>query len=470
MDPDYSGHMIGERYSLIKRIGHGGMSTVYEAVDHELDKQVAVKVLHAHLTDEAEYVARFRQEAKVMARIRHPHIVDVTDLGVTNEGVVYFVMEYLDGESLSELLQEHPGPLPWRMAVEIAIQVCEALEAAHERGIIHRDVKPGNCYLMHRPHNSRAVFVKLLDFGISKVRDEYRDPSSSPITPTTCGVPGTPEYMAPEMVRGDPHDHRIDIYALGIILYRLLTGQLPFHSPTSPYLTLEKQCKEEPVAPRLLCPEIPVPLERVVLRALSKAPEGRYARAAELSAALAEASGAESMLSETMVLVPHRALGESSGDNYDRFESTLRAPIFSSMSVGAESNHVASAILTDAWAPDGKHRWSHQRLEAVFRPASLNYLAAYEIANDPERREMLASLQRQLRVPKFADSADGFVDVVQQLIRHRRRQFAYGCVLSLAMAMLVASLLFNPIGSNHKIFALVLFFASLALLHKAARR
>lgn len=287
MTPDYSNKLLAERYYLLRRIGYGGMATVYEAVDRELNKQVAVKILNPHYASQADYLARFRQEAREAARIRHENLVDVTDQGSTPDGLAYFVMEFLRGETLQTFL--HPGedesrPVPWRLMVSIVAQVCDALQHAHEHGLIHRDIKPGNIVLLSR--RSGEFRVKVLDLGIAKVLQGHRDPRAPPTTRASQGTPGTPEYMSPEQVRGTPDAcPQTDLYAVGVMMYRMLTGTLPFYSELSPYDVMEQHCKQLPEPPRKRAPslEIPEALEREVMRALAKRPEDRQASAQELA-------------------------------------------------------------------------------------------------------------------------------------------------------------------------------------------
>lgn len=286
---DFSGTKLRLRYQLVRRIGYGGMATVYEAIDLQIDKRVAVKVLNPQFSHIEDYIARFRQEALSAARIRHPQLVDVTDFG-SDDGLVYFVMELLEGESLGERIHRQPGPIAWQEVVAIVSQVCEALECAHQHGIIHRDVKPGNVFLVAQPGRTGLATVKLLDLGVAKVlRDalDLRD-AAAPETRLSQGTPGTPEYMAPEQATGQPIDHRIDVYALGVMMYRMLTGHLPFFSPKSSFEVLRMHVDLKPVSLRQLCPEaqIPGPIEAIVLKALAKRPEDRFDSVRALSDAL----------------------------------------------------------------------------------------------------------------------------------------------------------------------------------------
>ncbi|MBK7827192.1 serine/threonine-protein kinase [Nannocystis sp.] len=286
---DFSGTTLRLRYQLVRRIGYGGMATVYEATDLQIDKRVAVKVLNPQFSHIEDYIARFRQEALSAARIRHPQLVDVTDFG-SDDGLVYFVMELLEGESLGERIHREPGPIAWQEVVAIVSQVCEALACAHQHGIIHRDVKPGNVFLVAQPGRSGLATVKLLDLGVAKVlRDalDLRD-AAAPETRLSQGTPGTPEYMAPEQATGQPFDHRIDVYALGVMMYRMLTGHLPFFSPKSSFEVLRMHVDLKPISLHQLCPEaqIPGPIEEIVLRALAKRPEDRFDSVRALSDAL----------------------------------------------------------------------------------------------------------------------------------------------------------------------------------------
>ena len=296
MTHDFSGKLLANRYLLRRCIGLGGMATVYEAVDRELNKLVAVKVLNPQYACQAEYLARFKQEAREAARIRHEHLVDVTDQGTTPDGLAFFVMEFLRGETLQQYL--HPTPdqcrqVPWKVVVTVVAQICEALQHAHELGVVHRDIKPGNIFLITR--RTGDLFIKVLDLGIAKVAQHHRDAAAPPTTRASQGTPGTPEYMSPEQVMGETCTAATDIYALGVVMYRMLTGTLPFYSERSPYEIMDHHCKLQPPLLRTRAPEaeIPVTIEREVLRALAKRPEDRHGSALELAGALRAIAEAE---------------------------------------------------------------------------------------------------------------------------------------------------------------------------------
>jgi serine/threonine-protein kinase len=276
--------MIGERignYVVTQQLGEGGMGAVYLAEHPQIGKRVALKVLHAELAANQDITTRFFHEAKAVNDIGHPNIVDILDFGtqVTASGpLVYLVMELLNGHTLTSVIEQ--GPLDPARATQIALQVADALGASHATGIVHRDLKPDNIMLITR---GREEQVKLLDFGIAKIT---AGPAS---TKTRTGmVMGTPTYMSPEQCEGRGNiDHRTDIYALGIVVYEMLTGRVPF-SGSGYGEILVKQMTEAPAPPSTVRPGIPPHLELVVLKALQKRPEDRYATMQELASALAQ--------------------------------------------------------------------------------------------------------------------------------------------------------------------------------------
>lgn len=269
------GHTLADRYRLTRKIGEGGMGAVYEAQHVQLSKPVAVKVLRDKYLDRPEVARRLVQEARLASSIRHEHIIDITDSGSTEDGRTFVVMEHLAGQSLAELLRRE-GALPEGRVVEIARQAASALAAAHARGIVHRDVKPENLFLVERDGRD---FVKVLDFGISKSMKPGAPPTEESLRLTHTGmVLGTPLYMSPEQARGDDDlDERIDIYALGVILYECLTGEVPFRANN--YLgVISAVVNQEVTPPRKLRPEMRISeaLEHVVQKAMAKARDERY--------------------------------------------------------------------------------------------------------------------------------------------------------------------------------------------------
>ncbi|HEU4728279.1 MAG TPA: serine/threonine-protein kinase, partial [Kofleriaceae bacterium] len=266
------------RYQITKKIGQGGMGAVYEATHALIGKRVAIKVLLDKYAKKDQIVARLEQEARLASAIGHEHIIDITDFGTTEDGRTFVVMEYLDGESLSECLARETR-LPEQRILRIASQAASALAAAHAKGIVHRDIKPENLFLLRRKD---ADFVKVVDFGISKSLRASDEAEEQPRLTQTGMVLGTPLYMSPEQARGDDElDARVDIYALGVIMYEAATGKVPFVGNN--YLSVISQVlNEEPRPPRELRPDLSEELEAIVLRAMAKDRGERYASANEL--------------------------------------------------------------------------------------------------------------------------------------------------------------------------------------------
>jgi tRNA A-37 threonylcarbamoyl transferase component Bud32 len=275
------GAVLAGRYQIVRRIGEGGMGAVYEATHTVIGKRVAVKVLLEKFHAKSDFVARLLQEARLASAIGHEHIVDVTDFGTTDDGRSFVVMEFLDGESLAELTMRE-APLPIERCLRIARQVAGALGAAHAKGIFHRDVKPENIYLVRR---GDADFVKVVDFGISKAVKPGGDDGEAGYRLTHTGLLlGTPLYMSPEQARGQEDlDHRVDIWALGVLLYECLTGEVPFRANN--YLGIIAQVLNHTAPPpSQLRPELGIPdaVEAVVMRAMAKDRERRYQTMTEL--------------------------------------------------------------------------------------------------------------------------------------------------------------------------------------------
>ncbi|HRI09179.1 MAG TPA: serine/threonine-protein kinase, partial [Nannocystaceae bacterium] len=265
----HPGEVLADRYRIIDRLGKGGMGEVHLAEHVAIGRHVAVKTLSGAFHERPELARRFLQEARTASQVRHPNIVDITDFGHTERGAPFFVMELLEGEDLKTLLKRE-RTLPWERITAITSQICAALDAAHARGVIHRDLKPDNVFLVRY---GEVEHVKVLDFGIAKVL------SDQPVGEATrTGVLlGTPHYMSPEQASDDALDARSDVYAMGVLLYRMTTGRIPFRG-NSFMKVLGQQIHEAPPAPREVAPPgtITSAQEAIILKCLAKKPDDRY--------------------------------------------------------------------------------------------------------------------------------------------------------------------------------------------------
>ena len=291
------GELIGDRYELGRVLGHGGMARVYLGHDRLLDRRVAVKVLSEPYASDPQFVERFRREASAAAGLNHPNIVAVYDRGEA-DGSYYIVMEYLKGPDLKQVIRGR-APLSALESIDNAQQILAALGAAHRSDVVHRDVKPQNVLVAEDGH------LKVTDFGIARAGAE------SDMT-EAGSVIGTAQYLSPEQARGDDVTAASDCYSVGIVLYEMLTGRVPFDGGP-PVAVAMKQITDEPVSPRIVEPSVPRELEAVVLRALAKRPSERYRTAEEMSRALAEARGAIDGSGGTTRVIPAGAGGDTEG-------------------------------------------------------------------------------------------------------------------------------------------------------------
>lgn len=281
------GSTIGDKYEILAVIGGGAMGLVYKARHTLMKRVVAVKMLHPNMLPDAGTVKRFQKEAEALSCLNHPNILTVFDFGVSTQGQPYLVTDYLEGQTLGELLEQNQR-LEWPRTLSIFLQVCGALSHAHKNGVIHRDIKPSN--IMLTEFEEHTDFVKILDFGIAKVMTEHTEDSSQ--LTRTGEVFGSPLYMSPEQCRGKPLDARSDIYSLGCVIYRTLTGQPAFFGQDL-VECLYKHVNEDAPLMTEVCPEAEIPpeLQRVVLTCLKKDPLERYQTMVELKEALAQAGG-----------------------------------------------------------------------------------------------------------------------------------------------------------------------------------
>jgi serine/threonine protein kinase len=266
----YIGKRIGA-YQIVEQIGQGGMATVFKAYQPSMDRYVAIKILPSHFTEDESFVGRFTQEARTLARLEHPHILPVHDYG-EQEGITYLVMRYVQAGTLKDLIARE-GPMALEEAARILGQVGRALDYAHSQGVVHRDIKPSNVLVDQRGDTF------LTDFGIAKLVAETAQFTAS------GAIIGTPAYMSPEQGMGKPADSRCDIYSLGVVLYELVTGRVPFEAET-PLAVLLKHVNDPLPLPRQIKPDLPAAVERVILKAMAKAPEDRFQSAQEMIDAL----------------------------------------------------------------------------------------------------------------------------------------------------------------------------------------
>ena len=261
------GKLLANRYEIIEKIGNGGMATVYKAKDNVLKRFVAIKILRDEFTTDEEFIKRFEAEAQSAARLTHSNIVSIYDVGV--EGTLYFiVMELIKGKTLKEIIIEEEGPLPWKWSVKVAIQIASALEMAHRNNIIHRDIKPHNIII------TEDGIAKVTDFGIAKAV------SNSTITAFGTTI-GSVHYFSPEHARGGITDAKSDLYSLGVVLYEMVTGKVPFDADTPVSVAL-KHMQEEPEAPNEINSNVPDALNQIIMKALKKESELRYQSSTEM--------------------------------------------------------------------------------------------------------------------------------------------------------------------------------------------
>jgi eukaryotic-like serine/threonine-protein kinase len=309
------GMMVGD-YRVTHKLGEGGMGVVYAAVEPFIGKRVAIKVLNAQASAREDLIRRFKEEARAVNKIGHENIIDIFALSQLPDGRHYFIMELLDGESLTQRLRR--GPMDFSELRRLLGQICGALEAAHHAGVIHRDLKPDNIWVATRPRSASSI--KLLDFGIAKLADIASSAA------TQSGVPmGTPLYMPPEQAMGRPIDHRADLYALGVVLYQIFAGTLPFLGATHHEIVL-KHATETPLPPSRHRPILPEGMEEIILACLEKDPSRRPVSAADLgeridAAFAGQANVGAAPSTGTLIMPPTATEGPAPGPS-----ATLQLP------------------------------------------------------------------------------------------------------------------------------------------------
>jgi eukaryotic-like serine/threonine-protein kinase len=349
-DDPLIGKVLSERYRIVRKIGEGGMGAVYQAEHALIEKKIALKILFQDLTRRPDLIARFLQEAKSASRIGHENVIDITDFGQSPEGLVFIAMEYLDGQDLGRTLKK-TGALDWARSRPILMQIAKGLRAAHGNGIIHRDMKPENVYLIQR--EGRPDFVKVLDFGIAKIVNP--DESGGPALTQTGMIFGTPEYMSPEQAQGSTPDHRVDVYAVGCIMYHMLTGQVPFTADNFMGI-LTKHLLEAPIPPRKRRPDLDImpDVEAICLKAMEKERDKRYADMDALYRALGAAGGMP--FEPSAVFVPPRVP-----------KASLKYPTLAAANVEARQSMTAIGVPAGSGTFDDERpaRWDQKSDQTV---------------------------------------------------------------------------------------------------------
>ena len=345
----FEGQSIG-RYHVIEQLGEGGMASVYLAYDTRLERQVALKAILPSKRQSDTFIKRFEREAKSMAQLSHPNIIKVHDY-VDHDGLPYLIMEYTQGGTLKEKLGEL---IHWTEAARLLAPIASALAYAHENDVVHRDIKPGNILI------TESGQPMLADFGIAKILQEEE---TQDLTGPGVGI-GTPEYMAPEQGKGLSIDHRADIYALGIVLYELVTGRKPFRADT-PMAVVIKHMQDPLPRPKDFVPDIPKEVEQVIIKALAKAPEDRYQEMGEFAQALEQISRSQKVSVRTFPSLPTK-----------KHTRSRRIGLFALL---------AAVVLLSAW---GLYQFwpeifGEERISSDLMPAAEPTLAAISVTNTP---------------------------------------------------------------------------------------
>jgi serine/threonine protein kinase len=319
------GTVVRGKYRIKARLGEGGMANVYKAHHELLDELRALKVIKPELASDNEFMGRFKNEAIMARKLNHPNAVRVDDLDIAEDGLPFIAMELVVGDTLKTLVQRI-GPMPVSLVLDIASHVCEALDAAHKLGLIHRDIKPENIVLI--PQREGLPVAKILDFGISRLREETA--GNKGLTQTGMVI-GTPEYMSPEQAlgkRGSEIDGRSDLYSLGIVMYRMLTGELPFQADTTVEMILQ-HLKTIPKPPHQAKPELATPesVSAIVMKALEKDRDKRYPTGAEMAAAIKKARGSVTLASRKIDWGALSSAAASFGAELDSTTARTTAPL-----------------------------------------------------------------------------------------------------------------------------------------------
>lgn len=346
MTDPYIGQKIAGQFEIVDRIGSGGMGAVYRALQPDMNRYVAVKILHPKYLSRKDLVSRFRREARAMSQLSHPNTARVFLYGQLEDQACYFVMEYLEGRNLAQVVRAE-GPMDPRRAIDVMVQVCGALEEAHRIGIIHRDLKPENVFVTVQ--GGIEDYPKVLDFGLAKVTEKQMRPGSLILTGEGM-VFGTPEFMSPEQAQGQPLDARSDIYSLGVILYELLTGKLPFEAKKPlEFIHLNVSSPPIPMSERAPDTEFAPELEAAVMRALAKKPEDRYPSASAFAEALKQAARGQIRTAALRAYVPPEPETPESDASPSAPEAASHGPSRSRLPAQRDSDPPAPPMSAAPW-------------------------------------------------------------------------------------------------------------------------
>lgn len=405
------GRLVKGRYQVMRRLGEGGMGTVYLAEQVSIGRKVALKLLRGNYAMDDEFIERFRREARLAASLNHRNIVTVYDFDQGDDESLFIAMEYLNGEKLSDVIGRD-GPIDINKAVQLCLQCAEGLEAAHQAGVIHRDIKPDNIMVV-------GETIKLMDFGIARLRDVA---ATSRLTRPDV-IMGTPAYMAPEQAEGKETSEKTDIYALGVVLYEMLSGEVPFKANT-PAAVLLKQIQESPVPLRKLRREVPSEIERTVMQALEKKPEKRQHAMRDLVQSLRKAAAMNVEYDVPETIMTTMAM---KGHVDPRRKNVKRNFIWASLAIILV---VLGGIIAAPWFPDlvgGWYDWKDKlsnsasldaRVESPAPSMPKPVFSSTDVPPIPtpdDQSEVTRQFQEHIKVARFLRDRGDYADAIAEL-------------------------------------------------------